>query len=512
MALYHFVSKIIQRSKGRSIVAAAAYRSGMKIKSEYDGLIHNYERKSGIMRSEILLPQDAPTWMGDRAKLWNSVEFSEKRRDAQLAREIEFSLPIELDQKTGQAIAREFILSEFVDRGMIADFNFHDVDGKNPHVHVLLSLREVNESGFGKKNRDWNKKDLHSNWRKKWEEKLNAALERAGIEERVSCESYEARGIDQEPQIHVGVHATAMERRGIETERGSINRAIIVRNTLKEITKLESQKVSLVQQPLLDDLSTSENIKDDLPNPQDEYLTQVRRELKAKLERKAREEAARDARIAAAEKRDASVKVEAKRILQENRQAYNAAVDALAERDAHLKKEPSRPLILGLNEWKKARAAWEKMLEMLQKTLETLWTLAGGNFDKHDNYGRAEMERRITPGFAEKVAEKLVDNRQPSGKVVKTKKQDVTPEPQAHIGESVLAVGDWVLYKLIGGTSQIKGQITKVGDAENTVTIRVSGGKDYKLSLSKGTVEKLALDQTQVTGRKKQKRDLDLGR
>ena len=234
MSLYHFTSKVIQRSKGRSVVAAAAYRSGTKIKNEYSGLIHNYERKSGIVNSEIILPVSAPGWMTDRAMLWNSVEISEKRRDAQLAREIEFSLPLELDQKTRQTIAREFVVAEFVERGMIADINFHDVDGKNPHVHVLLSLREVNENGFGNKNRDWNKKDLYSTWRKKWEEKVNVALENAGIEERVTCESYATLGIEQQPQIHIGVHATAMERRGIETERGNINRVIQGKNIERE--------------------------------------------------------------------------------------------------------------------------------------------------------------------------------------------------------------------------------------------------------------------------------------
>ena len=234
MALYHFSSKIIQRSKGRSVVAAAAYRSGTKIKSEYDGLIHNYKRKSGIVSSEIILPTNAPVWMTDRAMFWNSVEISEKRRDAQLAREIEFSLPLEFDQKTREAIAREFVVTEFVARGMIADVNFHDVDGKNPHVHVLLSLREVNENGFGNKNRDWNKKDLYATWRKKWEEKLNFALENAGIEERVSCESYATLGVEQQPQIHIGVHAVAMERREIETERGNINREIQRKNTERE--------------------------------------------------------------------------------------------------------------------------------------------------------------------------------------------------------------------------------------------------------------------------------------
>ena len=238
MALFHMRCKIIQRSKGKSAVAAAAYRSGSSIESDYDGSTYSYIKKSGVVESEILVPENAPSWATDRAELWNTIESVEKRKDAQLAREIEFALPIELSADASQAIAREFVMSEFVARGMVADMNYHDKDGTNPHVHVMLSTRELTPEGFGKKNREWNSKDLLLDWRKKWEEKLNLALKEAGIEEQVSCESYTAQGIDREPQIHIGVHAAAMERKGIETERGNINREIVARNAKKEIAQI----------------------------------------------------------------------------------------------------------------------------------------------------------------------------------------------------------------------------------------------------------------------------------
>ena len=238
MALFHMHCKVIQRSKGKSAVAAAAYRSGSSIESDYDGTTYSYIKKAGVVASEIVAPEGSPLWITDRSKLWNAVEAIEKRKDAQLAREIELALPLELDAKAKQDLAREFVISEFVNHGMVADMNYHDKDGTNPHVHIMLTTRELTPDGFGKKNREWNSKDLLLDWRKKWEEKLNLALKKAGIEEQVCCESYTAQEIDREPQIHIGVHAAAMEARGIETERGDINRGIVARNAKKEIAQI----------------------------------------------------------------------------------------------------------------------------------------------------------------------------------------------------------------------------------------------------------------------------------
>jgi hypothetical protein len=242
MALYHMHCKVIQRSKGKSAIAAAAYRSGSSIESDYDGTTYSYIKKTGVVMSEIIAPDGAPSWITDRAALWNAIEAAEKRKDAQLAREVELALPIELDAMTQRELVREFVTSEFVSHGMVADLNYHDKDGTNPHVHIMLSTRELTSEGFGKKNRDWNSKELYRDWRKKWEEIVNRSLEKAGIEDRVSCESYEARGIDVESQIHIGVHAAAMEAKGIETERGDINRGIAARNAVKEIARLEVER------------------------------------------------------------------------------------------------------------------------------------------------------------------------------------------------------------------------------------------------------------------------------
>ena len=166
MAIYHFSAKIISRAKGDSAIAAAAYRSASRLTNEYDGQVHDYRRKQHVTRSVILLPDNAPDQYSDRQTLWNAVELSEKS-NAQLAREIEFSLPKELEEKTRERIALEFIQETFVNDCMIADVSFHnppkrDARGRsvdaggnitkdpiynNPHVHVLLTLRPINENG-----------------------------------------------------------------------------------------------------------------------------------------------------------------------------------------------------------------------------------------------------------------------------------------------------------------------------------------------------------------------------
>src|SRR5690349_15537864 len=164
MAIYHFSAKVISRAAGSSALAAAAYRSAARLHDERLDRHHDFSNKAGVVHSEVMLPDGAPEEFGDREKLWNEVEAAEKRIDAQLAREIEFAIPRELSPERGIALARDFVRAEFVDRGMIADLNVHwDVGAggmAKPHAHVMLTMRDVGEHGFGKKNRDWNRTDL----------------------------------------------------------------------------------------------------------------------------------------------------------------------------------------------------------------------------------------------------------------------------------------------------------------------------------------------------------------
>jgi ATP-dependent exoDNAse (exonuclease V) alpha subunit len=166
MAIYHLSVKIVKRGSGRSAVAAAAYRAGEQLREERTGLTHDFTRKQGVEHSEILAPTEAPGWVHDRLVLWNSVERIEKRRDAQLAREVELGLPIELDSFSQLALLRQFVQRDFVARGMVADFSIHRDDPHNPHAHVLLTMRRVSKDGFGLKERAWNDRAalIAGNW------------------------------------------------------------------------------------------------------------------------------------------------------------------------------------------------------------------------------------------------------------------------------------------------------------------------------------------------------------
>ena len=255
MAIYHCSIKIISRGKGQSAVAAAAYRAGEKIVSEYDGRTSDYTRKGGIAHTEIILPDNAPAEFQDRAILWNAVEKIEKAKNSQLAREVQLALPVELSHTQNANLVREYVKKNFSEKGMCADIAIHDNKDGNPHAHIMLTMRPFNEDKtWGDKQKkvyqydkdgnkiydpkkrqykcskaqttDWNEQTKAEEWRAAWADMANQYLEQTGHDERVDHLSFERQGIDQIPTIHLGVAAHQMEQRGIETERGNINRAI----------------------------------------------------------------------------------------------------------------------------------------------------------------------------------------------------------------------------------------------------------------------------------------------
>jgi Ti-type conjugative transfer relaxase TraA len=223
MAIYHFSAKIISRASGSSALAAAAYRSASRLHDQRLDRHHDFSNKAGVVHSEVLLPDGAPEHLADREELWNAVEAVELRKDAQLAREVEFAIPRELNQAEGIRLARDFVQAEFVHRGMVADLNVHwdiGADGESkPHAHVMLALREVDADGFGKKNRDWNRTDLLEKWRERWAGHVNARLAELDIDVRVDHRSLEAQGIDLEPQHKIGPAAARMAEQGLSPER-----------------------------------------------------------------------------------------------------------------------------------------------------------------------------------------------------------------------------------------------------------------------------------------------------
>ena len=234
MAIYHFSAKVISRANGSSAVGSAAYRSAQKLHDQRLDRNHDFTNKSGVVHSEVLLPEDAPERLGDRSTLWNEVEATELRKDAQLSREVEFAIPRELSQQQGIDLARDFVREEFVDRGMIADLNVHwdmGADGlAKPHAHVMLTMREVDEDGFGKKVRAWNETEQLEKWRERWAEHVNERLAELDIDAQVDHRSFKAQGIDLAPQNKIGPAALRMAQEGLERERIADHAAIAHRN------------------------------------------------------------------------------------------------------------------------------------------------------------------------------------------------------------------------------------------------------------------------------------------
>ncbi len=247
MAIYHLSMKIISRSSGYSAVASAAYRSGSLMLDERTGLTHDYTRKSGVAEAVILTPATAPAWCTNRAELWNAVEKAERRKNSQLAREIELAIPHELPQDAARETVLAFVRENFVSQGMIADVAFHHMDKTNPHAHIMLTTRAVGPAGFSGKVRDWNDRTHAETWRASWADHANRALANAGYQEEIDHRSYERQGLEKTPGIHLGKSACAMETRGIETERGEQNRLINRLNLEIQISRTELRNGGLTE-------------------------------------------------------------------------------------------------------------------------------------------------------------------------------------------------------------------------------------------------------------------------
>ena len=209
MAIYHLSTQPISRGQGRSIVACAAYRAAEELHDQRYDKVHDYRRKQGVAYKEVLLPEGAPEWMRDRETLWNHVEAIEKRKDARLAREIQFSLPRELTLEQNKALAQEFVRQTFVDQGMVADLCIHTDKGtdggEQPHCHVLLATRQVGEKqGLVSRTTAWNKKEALLDWREAWANSANRHLALHGHDLKIDHRNYVDQKIDLEPQHKIG--------------------------------------------------------------------------------------------------------------------------------------------------------------------------------------------------------------------------------------------------------------------------------------------------------------------
>ena len=254
--------KIISRGKGQSCMASCAYYSGEKKYSEYECCWkYPHSSPARVKRVEVMLPPNAPKAYADPQTLWNAVDAAETSVNAQTARSMLFALPRELTDEQNLALVRDFCQKEFVDKGMVCNFFYHDKDDGNPHVHIMLTLRAMDENGKwlpksknvyaldenGNRIRtpngswkrikvdtvDWNERKYGEIWRQDWAAAQNAALKAAGRMERVDMRSLERQGVeDRLPQKHLGPTASALERKGVSSERGDENRKIISGNKM----------------------------------------------------------------------------------------------------------------------------------------------------------------------------------------------------------------------------------------------------------------------------------------
>ncbi|MFO3666498.1 MobQ family relaxase [Anaerococcus kampingiae] len=297
---FHFSVNIISRGKGKSAVASAAYISGEKIKNEWDGVTHDYTKKQGVISKEIYLPDHAPKEYKDRKTLWNSVELFEKNSNAQLARNFIISLPKELNIEENKKMIEEYIQTNFVKEGMIVDLAIHDESregNQNIHAHIMTIVRPINEDGtWGQKSKKeyildekgekilnkngklktrkvelttWNDKGNVEKWRENFSDLCNEYLAKNKIEKRVDHRSFKRQGIKQIPTIHLGASASAMERKGIRTEKGDINREIKKQNELLKNIGNEIKKIT----------SWLAGFKDKLKESYKEYKDQSKKQI-----------------------------------------------------------------------------------------------------------------------------------------------------------------------------------------------------------------------------------------
>lgn len=279
---FHFNISMISRGKSKSAVASAAYISCEKLTNEWDGVTHDYHNKKGLLHSEIFLPENIPKEFQDRSFLWNSVELNERANNAQLARNFIIALPKELSVEENKKLITEFIQENFVSKGMIADLAIHegnDEEKKNIHAHIMTTLRPINEKGQwqakskkeyvldekGEKIKlksgnyktrkveltDWNDRGNAEKWRENFATLCNQYLEKNNLAKRVDHRSFKRQGKEEIPTIHLGASASALERKGIETDKGKINREIKKHNSLvkairEKIAELTSWIGSLI--------------------------------------------------------------------------------------------------------------------------------------------------------------------------------------------------------------------------------------------------------------------------
>ena len=315
MAIFHLSVKTISRGKGQSAVASAAYRSGSKLYDERYKETHNYANKRFVEYSEIQLPKQAPEAYKDRATLWNAVEKAEKAKNARLAREIELALPKEISLDQQMKLVHDYVQTNFVDQGMVADWSIHnpqpDKDNPekpaNPHVHIMLTVRSIKKNGtwapkkrsrykldengqkiplidpktgkqkLGARNakqwereyvsyNDWNDQDNVEKWHKNWAEACNVLLK---PDQKIDHRSYKRQGKEQIPTQHEGHYAQALERkRPGSSWKVAQNQEIREQNRLILLLLQQWRKIEKAISELKQKIANAKNLEEERINEQ----------------------------------------------------------------------------------------------------------------------------------------------------------------------------------------------------------------------------------------------------
>jgi ATP-dependent exoDNAse (exonuclease V) alpha subunit len=371
-------------------------------------MTHDYTHKGGVIHSEIMLPPHAPTSFSDRSTLWNIVELYEKAGNAQLAREVEIALPVELSREEQLRLVREYCSSQFVSKGMCADVCLHDTGGGNPHAHILLTMRPLDERGA-------------------WADLANAYLERNDSPERIDHRSYERQGIDQIPTVHVGVAACQMEKKGIATEKGELNRNIrkankLIKEIRAQIGNLKEWIAGLLTERATAPTKPQPPQSPDLANLLMKYLS-VQREKSRKYSQSWQQRHAAD---------------ELKTVSQVVNYLSEHGIATLAELDAALSavREKSDTIREGMKTAEKRMKELEKLIEYGENYLkykpihDELKTLKNGWTSKRDKYEEAHRAELALWGAASRYLHANLQSGVKSLPIAEWKKEYATLKEQ----------------------------------------------------------------------------------
>ena len=398
MAIYHLSAQVIGRASGRSATGAAAYRAGELgdvIVDVRTGEVHDYTRKRGVLHAEIMAPKNSMGWVSKRTELWNRVEQSEKRKDAQLCRELNIALPAELTPEQGLDLIRRYVTKNFVSQGMVADVCLHAPgrgdDDKNFHAHVMLTTRVLDGESFGPKAREWNSVAMLESWRKSWATMANEALSDAGHDARIDHRSNEARGMTEIPGQHYGPAVSGILSRG---EQSDVAERMDAERATRERALLEAQLViaraqAAAAQSEMQELEAAELAQEALVVAQRAHQAQERERERAQrlliaAQDREREHAKRVAaqRVALAQAHAAydaamsvldgaeAVETAARQSVNALRPARNAAI--LGQREAAESIFKTALAILKLPGWLKATALYDTAAQALTRAVRAV--------------------------------------------------------------------------------------------------------------------------------------------